>query len=361
VIDLIRARLTAAALLLALSLFLRPSVAPGQKAPAPRTSNSREWFNEDAVHHPNSLLLKFLQFTAPYPGFYQKLTLDGNGNAFTARIVPDWAIQGSVGAKLDGILLDQIKQKLSHLNLAPDPPQLEPREGQLHTAFIFCDGIAYGRYDFNGPLPAQVQEILDRLMTEIEREAKHHYEEFLKHHEQMEQLYGDWQNRSGVAVISGSRMHGLKGIRGLLLTITGQRKQALTAGTTEVSIYHALIFYPEGVLTGSGSNGSWSDDPLSTEVVIWDAAKGNGSGEAKTDKKVLEIKHQAIDNTVSVGGGTYQLDAGNMFIIRMSNDWKPVVSQIKVFQDEQIQEQSVLDGFKSILRDDEFIKRLELN
>ena len=76
---------------------------------------------------------------------------------------------------------------------------------------------------------------------------------------------------------------------------------------------------------------------------------------------MLEIKYQAIDGTVSVGGKVYQLGYGNIFIIHMSETWTPIVTQIEIQSNEQGTDQSVLDRLKSILRDDEAIQRLELN
>jgi hypothetical protein len=206
-----------------------------------------------------------------------------------------------------------------------------------------------------------VEEILDILRTELERAAKVQYEEFLRHHQLMEETYGDWQNKTGVVVVTSSRMHGLKGTRGLLLTLSGKRNPIPPAAPTLVSIYHALVFYPDAAVTGSGGGGTWSDDPLSSEVVIWTVPKGSGSNAAGTDERVLEIKYQAIDGTVTVAGATYQLAQGNMFVIRMTEDWTPVVRQIEARRDEQTTEQGALDQFKATLRDDVAIQQLELN
>jgi hypothetical protein len=109
---------------------------------------------------------------------------------------------------------------LTELTIASGPSPAELQPGQLRTALAFYNGQTYERYDFNGALPAQVQAILDIIKTELEREARIKYVEFLRHHELMEETYGDWQNESGVAVVSGSSMHGLRGTHGLLLTFT---------------------------------------------------------------------------------------------------------------------------------------------
>src|ERR1051325_8696243 len=93
-----------------LVLFL-PAVSLGQEQSVER--NSIDWFYTAANCHPKTLLLKLLQFNAPYPGYYQETSVDANGTAFTARVVPNWAVQNSVDAKLDDALLAQIKQMLA--------------------------------------------------------------------------------------------------------------------------------------------------------------------------------------------------------------------------------------------------------
>jgi hypothetical protein len=177
----------------------------------------------------------------------------------------------------------------------------------------------------------------------------------------MEETYGDWQNRTGIVLVTDSRMHGLKATPGLLLTLSGKRIAIPPAAPAQVSIYHALVFYPNGAVTSSGGGGTWSDEPLSSEVVIWTVPKGSGGDAATPDKRVLEIKYQAIDGTITVGDATYRLAQGNMFVIRMTEDWTPVVQQIDSRQDEQTTEQGALDQFKAILKDDVAIQQLELN
>jgi len=354
---------------LLLVFFVSPLASLGQqqKATSPLERTPIDWFYEDANYHSNTLLLKSLQFTAPYPGFYQQLSLDTNGNAFTGQIVPNWAIQASQTAKLDVPRLDEIRRTLIGLTLGlgltlgSSLSLPEPQPGQLHTAFIFYDGKAYLRYDFNGVLPPQVAAILETIRKELDNDAKVRLEQFMAHHKLMEETYGDWQNKSGVAVVGGGRMHVFKETPGLLLTLMGQRKTLPTAAITTVSIYNVLVFYPNATVTGSGSGGSWSDDPLSSEVVIWILPSESGSYAADTSERKLEIKYNAIEATVSVGGKTYQLSHGNMFIIRMGENWMPTVNQLEVNLDEQTTEQNVLDRFKSILRNDAFIQRLELN
>jgi phosphate starvation-inducible protein PhoH len=56
----------------------------------------------------------------------------------------------------------------------------------------------------------------------------------------------------------------------------------------------------------------------------------------------------------------YQLSRGNMFIIRIGEDWTPIVSQLTEQLDEHATQQTALDRFKSIFRNDPSIQELEL-
>ncbi len=342
----------------ALSFFPVISFGQEQNRNIPPERKPIDWFYADANHHSKTLLLKALQFTAPDPNFYEELSIDNNGNAFGARIVPNRAVQGSEDAKLDLSLLDQIRQMLGELNLPSSATALEPKPGQLHTAFIFFDGNTYMRFNFNGVIPAQVEAILEIVRKQLIAAAKVKMEQFAAHHTLMEKTYGDWQNRSGITLVWGGQMHGCKGNRALLLTLAGQRKT--TTASTAVSIYHALVFHPVGAITGSGSGGSWSDDPVSSEVVIWTLPNATGSFSENASERKLEIRHNAIEANVTIAGKTYQLSRGNMFIIRIGDDWTPIVSQLSEELEDHATQQTALDRFKSILKTDASIQQLEL-
>ena len=320
---------------------------------------SIDWFNQDANYHSKMLLLKLLQFTAPYPNYYERTSLDINGNAFAARIVPNWAVQGSVNAKLDSAQLAQVKQMLAQLNLASTTTDLEPQTGQLHSVFVFYDGRDFVRLNYNGPIPTQIDAILSILHKQFIAAEKARGEEFLAHERFIKETYGDWLNRTGITINGGGQMHGCKGNRALMVLTSGQRKTDTTASPTVVSVYHALVFYPGGPVMGAGSGGRWGDDPVQSYVVIWKFPNDGSWLEGVTERK-LEILHNAIDATVTVGSKTYRLNEGNMFIIRFGADWLPTVTQLHEKLEEQSTLQSSLNRFKAIFKDDPSIQALEL-
>lgn len=286
-----------------------------------------DWFYQDANYHSKTLLLKLLQFTAPYPGHYQETALDTNGTAFNARIVPNWAVQASVSAKLNGAVLDQIRQMLAQLNVPATPAVLEPKEGQLHSAFIFYDGHDFLRLNYNGPIPAQIEAIRAILDKEFMAASRARQEEFAAHQKLMRETYGDWKNRDGVTINASNQMHGCKGTRALLMLTAGQRKTVGISSPVAVSVYHALVFYLDGAVTASGSGGRWGDDPVQSNVVTWTLPNADGSSSENSTERKFEILNNAIDATVTIAGKTYQLNAGNMFVVRIGADWLPTVTQ----------------------------------
>ena len=341
-------------------LFCPVISAAQEQRTIPAERKSIDWFYEDANSHPKTLVMKLLQFNAPYPGYYQQTSLDTNGNALTARYVPNWAVQNSSYTKLNGALVDQIRQMLAQLNVPSTPAVLDPQPGQLHSAFIFYDGHDFLRLNYNGPNPAQIDAILAILQKEFMASGRAQREEFTTHQKLMRETYGDWQTRAGITMNAGAQMNGCKGNGALVVLTAGQRRNVATSSPVAVSIYHALVLYPGAAITGSGSGGRWSDDPVQSYVLIWRPHNANGSFSANASEQKMEILHNAIDATVTIAGKTYQLTGGNMFVVRIGADWLPTVTQLNEVFEEQATSQTSLNRFKSIFKDDASIQKLEL-
>ena len=343
-------------------VFLFPVAAFCQEGQRNTPSDPKpiDWFYEDANRDSKKLLLKLLQFTAPYPGYYTEIFVDTDGNAFSARIVPDWAVQSSVNAKLDEALLVQIRQMLAHLSV-PSSTSIDLQlQGQLHTAFVFYDGHELKRLVYNGPNPSQIDEVLQVLHKQFAATVKRREEEFAAHETFVKEAYGDWQKRAGLTLNAGSRMHGCKGNRALILVMSGKRKTDRATSPALVSVYHALVFYPGGSVSGSGSGGRWGDDPVQSNVVIWTVPNANGSFSRNTSDRKLEILNNEIDGTITIVGKTYHLNGGNMFIIRFGEDWSLTVTQLNDTFEEQATPQASLNQFKAIFKQDASIQALEL-
>ena len=319
---------------------------------------SIDWFDYDANHHSKPLLLKLLQFTAPYPGFYYQTTVDTNGTAFTARNVPNWAMQNSRNAKLSDALLDQIKQLLAELNASTNAVVVEPESNRLHSVFVFYDGHDFLRLNYNGPNPAPIEAILEILNKEFAAAERTREEAIAAHQKMLRETYGDWQNRPGVTIHSGAQMHGCKGNGALVVRTEGQRRNLADGSLTTVSLYHALVFHPLGAVASSGTRGG-RNNPLQTYELIWRVPNANGSFSEPYSERKLEILHNAIDASITIAGKTYHLNDGNMFVVRIGADWQPTVTQLKEIFEEQTTPQASLNRFKALYKNDASIQQLE--
>lgn len=315
-----------------------------------------DWFYFDANYQSKKLLLKHLQFTAPFPGYYQQTYVDTDGNAFTCRNVPNWAMQGTMSAKLDDALLGQIRQMLAQLSVKSIPADLEPQSNRFHTAFVFHDGHEFRRVNFNGPNPPQIDAIMQILQKQFKAAAERRDEEFKARERFLKETYGDWHNRQGITIYSGGQMITCKGNRALVLWTYGQRE----GSPTTVSLYHALILYPGGAVNSSGSGGRSRNDPVQSYGLTWRLPNANGSYDENSSERKLEIQHNAIDTTLTIAGKVYQLNGGNLFMIRIGEDWVPTVTQLNDKLVDQSTLPATLDRFKAILKDDSSIQALEL-
>jgi hypothetical protein len=131
---------------------------------------SLRWFEDDANSHGGTLLFKSLEYAAPYSGLYFELILDKEGNAFMARVVPNWAVQGSRRGKLSAGQLEEVRRMLAAPYFRSTPSPMKPKSGERYTAFVFLRGSDYARYDYSGPLPAEVREAVEFVSAEIERQ-----------------------------------------------------------------------------------------------------------------------------------------------------------------------------------------------
>ena len=206
------------------ALFL-PVISTGQER------KSIDWFHIDTDYHQETLVLKHVQFLAPYPGYYQQTSVDTNGIAFSTRVVPNRGNQDTHHAKLDSAVLAQIRQMLAQINVPATPAVVEPRQGQLHTAFVFHNGPDFFRLNYNGPNPPQIDAILAILKKQFTATRRAQNEEFAAHQRLMRETYGDWHNGAGITMSAGSQMHACKGNSAVVVLNIGRRKTATSART----------------------------------------------------------------------------------------------------------------------------------
>ena len=163
---------------------------------------------------------------------------------------------------------------------------------------------------------------------------------------------------SGALVVSGDIVRVLKEGSGEVLSINGWRRSA-RAKSDDVSIYHALIFRPGVLLIGTRTLLS-NKRALSIERLSWTVQKYPPDDYANGEEHSLEIQYNFIDKSITVGKKTFRLSNGNLFVIRLDEKWLPTVSQVSARLTERTTPDKVLKFFKSVLRHDKTIQRLEL-
>lgn len=133
-----------------------------------------KWLNEQADYHEDALLLKTLYSPWYASSSYELLLFDGNGNIYNDCIGQhSKERKREEPVKLNEAFLNRIKYMLEHLNPGSDWQMFsEPKPGQWHTVLVFNDGKAFHRYDFNDELPAQVQEVIRLLRSEMEKQIQ---------------------------------------------------------------------------------------------------------------------------------------------------------------------------------------------
>jgi hypothetical protein len=75
------------------------------------------------------------------------------------------------------------------------------------------------------------------------------------------------------------------------------------------------------------------------------------------EKKSLTITYHGLSQKVIIGADTYRLAKGNLFVIRLDEEWRPHATQFDTILD-KAEGDEVIQFFKRVLPDDEAVKKL---
>ena len=328
-------------------------VESGSRSPLPDFDASNEVRSAKTIV-PGELLLRMLQFNAPYSGFFQELRVYWDGRALTFRNVPNWAKQNSQGASLKESELAAVRRSLSAADLSGYSASSMPEPAGLHTVLIFFDGHAYQRRNFNGPLPATIQAPIDVVQKALNAAASD-FEKYTKANDAAREAARVLREGSGWNIPKELQLTPLKDIRGLLLTVSGLRHNAKT------SVYHVLLFYPEGTLSYQPIDpANWPGNPR-TEVRLTFEHPNEASGIGITTvTHEVVIEYQVIENTLNLGNNSFPLASGNLFVIQLDKNWVPMVRALQAYVEGPSAVPMILGEFKAQLRADRLIQTLGL-
>ena len=212
---------------------------------------------------------------------------------------------------------------------------------------IYFDGRAYQRRNINGPLPASIQAAIDSLQAALKVEDPDAFQKVVKAQEAAREAERKLR-AGGWNVPKQLQLTPLKDVRGLLLTVSGVRGDATT------SIYHALVFYPEGKLSYEPKDpANWGPGNPHAQVTMRFEHPNEPSGIGiKTVTHELVIDYRLIENTLSVGTHSFPLKEGNLFVIQLADkDWTPLARAVRAHIDGPSPPQAILQEFKAQLVD----------
>ncbi|HET9218804.1 MAG TPA: hypothetical protein VFR18_17600 [Terriglobia bacterium] len=301
---------------------------------------------EAKVTAPGELLLRTLQFEAPYRGYFQELRLYRDGRARTFQDGPNSALQNSHNASLGQDALAAVQRKLEGLDLSGYSASSGSEPAGLHTVLIYFDGRAYQRRNINGPLPPGIQAVIDSVQAAFKVEDPDAFQKLVKAQDAAREA--ERKLRAGGWNVPKQLQLSPLNVPGLLLTVGGVRGDAPT------SIYHVLVFYPEGKLSYEPRDpANWGPaNPHATVTLRFEHPNGPSGIGIKTVTRELVIDYRLIENTLNVGTHSFPLPEGNLFVIQLADkNWTPLVRAVHAHIDGPSAPQAILEKFKAQLND----------
>jgi hypothetical protein len=108
-----------------------------------------------------------------------------------------------------------------------------------------------------------------------------------------------------------------------------------------------------------GSRSSGGDDFTDKVTLKWLHVRDRGNDAQEAEAGSVTIVYHVLTHRVSVGRETYWLAKGNMFVVRLDDEWRPHVMQVGEVLDKPVEIFELREAFKRALPDDEEVKRLQ--
>ncbi len=302
--------------------------------------------NKTINHRSEKYLFRLFQFRGKYRGGYRYTEINKDGVAVTFRRV-QFATQASRGAALDKEELKKIKQKLADFSLSRAAIEIEPKEGESYSAFVFQNKDRFIRLNFLGDLPQEIREVLDRLNIAFKKAEKEYIEQSEAEGRRLLAKYGKWQELPNILIPTGNGWTRLKNSNGILMFLNGFHSPIIEKERVKAPIFYALILYEEGFIVGGAGCCSRGDDPISRYGIKW-----NFLNDKSKSKKEFIVEHNAIERTLKIKQQKYELQEGNLFVIRLDKNWNAYVEQLNTYIDKTKTNSEILDYFKKNLSDD---------
>ena len=142
----------------------------------------------------------------------------------------------------------------------------------------------------------------------------------------------------------------------VLLSVGGER-WASWYSQEQATAFHALVIPPWGAFRKDGGS-SGGDDFTHKVTLEWLRTRDRVGAHEGAEAGSFTIVYHALTQSVSVGTDTYRLAKGNIFVVRLDDEWQPHVTQVEAVLDKPAELVDVVEFFKHVLPDDEEVKKL---
>ena len=148
--------------------------------------------------------------------------------------------------------------------------------------------------------------------------------------------------------------------QGNVLVSVGGERWASWFAKEQATAYHALVVPPQGAFReADGSSSSGGGDDFTDKVTLkWPRMRDRGNDPQAAEAGSFTIVYHALTHRVSLGRETYWLAKGNLFLVRLDDEWRPHVTQVGEVVDKPIEIYELVEAFKRALPDDEEVERL---
>jgi hypothetical protein len=164
-----------------------------------------------------------------------------------------------------------------------------------------------------------------------------------------------WLYASGAVIPHGSTTTSFNTYPNIkLLSVEGERWTSENK-TTRASAYYALVILPQVSLRENGSV-SGGDGKTQISTLKWLRESNSAGNYQSTKERDLAVTYDAIFQTMRIDTESYSLSKGNLFVIRLDEEWQLQVTQLNtiVSGDDEFEARKY---FKGAVPDEEAVQK----
>jgi hypothetical protein len=156
--------------------------------------------------------------------------------------------------------------------------------------------------------------------------------------------FGGWVSESGRP--TGGDFHELANVRGHVYSMFGVKRASLLR-SERVALLHLVVLEPKVAICGETFD--YQGEGLTASEtfgwILWDKENELPTG----SKATFDVTYDGAKDRVFVGPRSYDLSQGNLFVVRLDEEWSPSVLQVEAVVSKRMSLEQVLQEFKRAL------------